>query len=594
MATTSAQVQQLYVVSLGHAADKAGLDYWMSELNAESPTLTLENLGTKFINERPEYSDNYGGLSRSDTIITLYNNLFNRSPDTTDLDYWASGAGTAVPTDQLLTTFVNGATTADAQVIANKVVVAQAYTIAAGSNYTLADSTTVLDGVDGTTVSVDDALDKLENGSLSGIAIPAGVAALKAQANAELALVAFEASAVTELSALNKEAFALNDKLETPAELETLGIPSEDGVLAYEDVDQSITNATLLRDAVSGSTTEELQAGASTGLLELAADRKAYTIEAGTVGHVGLVIDYENAVNANNALIAAAPKAVNIAIAKVQTDFTVAEGSTGLELVHANEAAGTFIDSATTLYQSLTNPKATIAQISAITDAFDTFLGVDGAADFSKMKVLAATDYAKKVAQGAEEAAATAITGTAGDAYKTAFADKIDLDTNLANALAADALVTQAQLLDGTHLSLEAATEVTLPSFVKDLADKSTNTTDLYYSAAEAGVERSTYYIANFNKDDAIYVGEGYTLNTNNAVDGTGHFTGSDANSLEVFFTQVSYDSKVVTVVMEKNAVGNAVGGATSNTIEIELSGIESLTDVSFSNGVIFSSPVFA
>ena len=44
MAITSAQVQQLYVAYLGRAADKAGLDYWMAELNSVPATLTLENL----------------------------------------------------------------------------------------------------------------------------------------------------------------------------------------------------------------------------------------------------------------------------------------------------------------------------------------------------------------------------------------------------------------------------------------------------------------------------------------------------------------------------------------------------------------------
>ncbi len=39
MATTSAQVQQLYVAYLGRAADKAGLDYWLGELNATPATI---------------------------------------------------------------------------------------------------------------------------------------------------------------------------------------------------------------------------------------------------------------------------------------------------------------------------------------------------------------------------------------------------------------------------------------------------------------------------------------------------------------------------------------------------------------------------
>lgn len=592
MTSTSVQVQQLYVVNLGHAADKAGLDYWMSELNAENPTVTMESLATKFISERPEYSDAYGGLSRSDTVIKMYNNLFNRSPDTTDLDYWTTGAGAAIPADQLLTTFANGATIADAQVIANKVFVAQAYTAAAGTNYTQADSTIVLDGVDGSAASVDDALDKLEDGSLAGIAIPAGVAALKAQANAETALAAFEASAVTELVDLNKAVVALNQELEAPAELEAPGIPMENQALTYKDVDQSITNATVLRDAISGSTTAELQSKAGSEASELAAARQAYTIEAGTVGHVELAINYENAVKANNDLIAPDSTALKAAIDKVQVDFAIAEETIGLPLDHEAIDIGGYIYSASSLYSAMTNYAATPAQISAITNWYGTFLGDAGAADFAKLKALAETGYAKSLAQSAEYDATMAITGAAGDAYKIAFADKANADNTLANAQATDVLVTQAQLLENTHLALEAATEVTLPSFVKDLGDKSTDTTDLFHLAADADPIRDEFRISNFNKGDAIYVGEGYTLNTNNAVDGTGHFTGSDANALEVFFKQDSFFSNTITVVMEKTAVGNAVGGATSNTIEIELSGIESLTDVSFSNGIIFSNHV--
>ena len=139
MATTSAQVQQLYVAYLGRAADKAGLDYWMAELNATPAVLTLENLRANFVNEQPEYSDAYAGLSRQDTVIKIYNNLFGRAPDAAGLTYWTTGGGATVNADQLLQAFINGAGATDSKVVANKVLVAEVYTSTAGDNFAAAD-----------------------------------------------------------------------------------------------------------------------------------------------------------------------------------------------------------------------------------------------------------------------------------------------------------------------------------------------------------------------------------------------------------------------------------------------------------------------
>ena len=144
MAITTAQIQQLYVAYLGRAADKAGLDYWSEQLNAAKPVLTLESLRANFVNEQPEYVNAYAGLSRSDTVVKIYNNLFGRAPDAAGLAYWTTGGGATVNADQLLTAFVAGAGATDAKIIANKVLVSEVYTSTAGANYNAADAKSII------------------------------------------------------------------------------------------------------------------------------------------------------------------------------------------------------------------------------------------------------------------------------------------------------------------------------------------------------------------------------------------------------------------------------------------------------------------
>ena len=133
MAVTAQQVQQLYVGYLGRAADQAGLDYWLSELNAENATLTLENLRSNFVNEQPEYADAYAGLNRQQTVSQIYQNVFGRTPSDAEVAYWTYDSN--VNTDQLVSAFLNAASPTDRLIVDNKVAVAQAVTQAyAGSS----------------------------------------------------------------------------------------------------------------------------------------------------------------------------------------------------------------------------------------------------------------------------------------------------------------------------------------------------------------------------------------------------------------------------------------------------------------------------
>jgi hypothetical protein len=596
MATTSSQVQQLYVAYLGRAADKAGLDYWMKELNAVPATLTLENLRANFVNEQPEYANAYAGLSRSDTVIKIYNNLFGRTPDAAGLTYWTTGAGASVNADQLLTAFVNGAATADAAVLSNKVLVSEVYTSAAGANYAKADATSILVGVNGTSTSVAAAIAKLEDGSLSGIAIPAGVAALKAAALAEKAVIDYDASKVEALKALNDKVVALNET--HTAVLTAITDGADTGTTvgdSYSEVVVAIDNATALRTNI-GAATPILQAQADQAVKDLAATRDTYTKAA--TGNVDKAVAYEKALATAASLKLADPAVVLNTTSKTQIDFTTATaGAPGAAaLLKANADAGLAVGTVTdaaTLFTALTSNTATTAQVKAITDAFDVLL--KGSADYAALKTLAVTNHTKAVADLAVTETAAAITGTGAAQYKTDVADKVLADKTLADAKAADALVETAKGIADGHKALEdAADAIVAPGNLKVLGLNGTDKADLFHFAAKVTTDDFTIGTAavatQFGKGDALYIGEGYTLNTTAKYDAATGLTGGKNGALEVFFIK---DAGVVKAVVEvsdlgsSTVVGGTLGSVADQVSVITLTGVTDIAQVSFANGVI-------
>ena len=592
MAITTAQIQQLYVAYLGRAADKAGLDYWSQQLNAAKPTLTLEDLRTNFTTQQTEYTDAYAGLSRSDAVTKIYNNLFGRSPDAAGLTYWTTGAGATVNADQLLTAFIAGAATADATVLNNKVLVSEVYTSTAGANYVKGDATSILAGVNGTADSVSKAIAKLEDGSLSGIAIPTGVAALKAAALAEKAITDYEASKVDALKALNDKVVALDKDYVSGLTAITDG--TDAGTTAgdsYSEVVVAIANANKLRADIGAATTV-LQAQADQAVKDLAATRDTYT--KATVGNVDKAVAYEKALATNNSLKAADNAAVVTATAKTKVDFDAATAGAGgaTALAKANADSGLTVTKVDDLYTALTNKAATPAQIKSITDAFDVLL--KGSADYTTLKSLAATDYAKNVAAEAFKVAGDAITGAEGTAYKQDVADKALADKTLADAKAGDALVAEAKgILDG-HTTLDNAFKAIDTSKVLDLGvGVGTAKADLFHFV-DGKVTSADFAIGGdgFNKGDALYIGENYSLNSAAKYDATtGLLTGGKNGSLEVFFIK---DAGVVKAVIETSdlgsstvATGSLAGSGADQVSVITLTGVTDVSQVAFANGVI-------
>lgn len=129
MAVTSTQVQSLYVAYFGRPAEQAGLTYWTAQANA-----TVDQVSAAFA-QQAEYTSVYGGLSRAQTIDTLYQNLFGRAAESNELNYWLNS--TDITVDRLALALVNGATGTDRVLLDGKVQFASAVTVEAGSAATV-------------------------------------------------------------------------------------------------------------------------------------------------------------------------------------------------------------------------------------------------------------------------------------------------------------------------------------------------------------------------------------------------------------------------------------------------------------------------
>ncbi len=136
MATTLAsQVQELYVGYLGRAADKAGLDFWVKAI--ESGTSTLESVALGFTLSE-EYKAQYNGLTTTQLVAKVYQNVLGRAADADGLAFWAGEVNKGViKADTLVKTMIGSLGAIDQLTIDNKVAAANAYTIAAGEKYSV-------------------------------------------------------------------------------------------------------------------------------------------------------------------------------------------------------------------------------------------------------------------------------------------------------------------------------------------------------------------------------------------------------------------------------------------------------------------------
>lgn len=588
MAVTSAQVQELYVAYLGRAADKAGLDYWMAELNASPAVLTLENLRANFVNEQPEYAAIYGDLTREETVVQIYNNLFGRTPDAAGLTYWTTGEGAAVNADQLLVAFIAGASASDAKVIANKALVAEVYTATAGEQFSKADAAAIIAGVDSTNASISAALDKLADGSLGGIALPQAVSAIVAQQAAAKAVADFEKAKVSDLQTLSKDIAALTT---TGDKLDLLADAAASAATTYTDLQTAVNGALANARADLGGTTAELKAAAVVTATNLEDARLAY-----------LTADKDAVANLNaykNALAAVAANPAPDAADVTQAVAVLAAYAANTNNTAAYQAALTKAGLATSttaqqLFDKLAAPATTAAEITKISDAFAAI------SQFSAVKSYAALESAATKAATALATAVDKLDNTAeGIAYLDKYENNVEASTKVDLSTKLDALAGRDKAIDTAYESLDAA------KAAADAALAGSNAVDVSADVAgtpkaEAfyfadGIQHTDDFSVGITKGDVIYLGNGFTLNTTAQFNDDGVFVGGNNGVLEAFVLQDGNGK--INLVLETKSFGSdglaidgitgELGNAVDNIAVIELSGVTSVDQVSFANGVV-------
>lgn len=625
MAVTTAQVQELYVAYLGRAADQEGLNYWMAELNAEPAVMTLENLRANFVNEQQEYADIYGGLSREETIIQIYNNLFGRAPDSEGLTYWSTGDGAAVNADQLLVAFINGAAPADAQVVANKVLVSNIYTQVAGSNFSLADAAAAIAGVDATSASVSKAIGELT--SLPSVAVPEAVALVQAAAEAAKQVEDFEKSQtnIDKLVALNDKVVALDEEAGLSATLTELDGDSDDKIsfaeaLAAEQNAQNVRNAVVLEGESDTRSTAIFTTIASEAASDLASARTA--LVNGVTGALAAVRDFESAAAKAAASEEVDSAAVDLRTAQLQavadtqtTQWKAAVAKLSAANLSAIDEDTTDVDgnpvsgdgtiTADELYAFLSAENTTSAQVTAVTSAFSSFEGFSAVAELAAQAQANAktqTAYTKaleKVAALIEGDDAAALD----TAYLAKFAANADAQETLADAKAADALLNDIKAVVASYNSLEkAADDAAAKLFAAETAvvvddGAGTDGADVFFFGSKTAADSTSVdqvagdddVSLTVSEGDSIYIGSGWTLNSSATFE-DGVITGGNNGVKEIFFVQDDYGIHALIETADfgsANAVITDGGDTNANVAVITLAGVESLDDVSFANGMI-------
>ncbi len=82
--TISNFVQQLYLTYYGRPADPGGLDFWIETFGHKGQAYVINKFG---ISE--EYQDRFSDLSNTELVISLYQHIFSRMPDSVGLVFYA-------------------------------------------------------------------------------------------------------------------------------------------------------------------------------------------------------------------------------------------------------------------------------------------------------------------------------------------------------------------------------------------------------------------------------------------------------------------------------------------------------------------------
>lgn len=122
MALTSTQIQNAYVAFFNRPADVAGLNYWSSYSGNAADLLNT-------FAQSSEYKALYANMNNTQVVNAVYQNLFNKAADVAGLNYWVSQLDAGkVTIGNVADAISKGAQGTDAAIITNKVAAAEAFT----------------------------------------------------------------------------------------------------------------------------------------------------------------------------------------------------------------------------------------------------------------------------------------------------------------------------------------------------------------------------------------------------------------------------------------------------------------------------------
>ncbi|PHS55615.1 MAG: hypothetical protein COB17_11330, partial [Sulfurimonas sp.] len=159
------EVSKLYVATFNRASDSAGLDYWTNNSG-----LKLSQIAQSFF-EQNETKELYpDGTSNTDFITSVYQNLFNRAPDTAGLNYWENELSIGSFTkNSFIQAVINGAqdndTSKDVTILNNKNSIGLSFAQAGLNDIT--DAKTIMSGITNDTATVEYAKGKISNSNIN-------------------------------------------------------------------------------------------------------------------------------------------------------------------------------------------------------------------------------------------------------------------------------------------------------------------------------------------------------------------------------------------------------------------------------------------
>jgi len=129
----AANVQKAYIAYYGRPADPAGLNFWTTAGTSSTTMLTI----MRDFGASAEFAALYGSGTNAAFVNAIYRNVFGRDADAGGLNFYVNAlTNGSITRADVVFNVLNGATGADATIVANKVDFATQYTTALAANVT--------------------------------------------------------------------------------------------------------------------------------------------------------------------------------------------------------------------------------------------------------------------------------------------------------------------------------------------------------------------------------------------------------------------------------------------------------------------------